>query len=136
VEVCVPDPDPTAAEAASAPHARGKGERLTVANPAAGEVVLRGEIDLATAPLVHAALEAAGGGPALLVDLTAVTYLGSAGVAELFEHAETNQMTVRVRGGSPTAKVLAICALEIVATIEILDGPGNPSQIPARTDPR
>ncbi len=132
----MPDPDPTA-QAAAAPRARtGKAERLTVTDAAPGEVLLRGEIDLATAPLVHAALEAAGGGPALLVDLTGVTYLGSAGVAELFEHAETNRMTVRVRGGSPTAKVVAVCALEIVATVEILDGPGNPSQIPARTDLR
>jgi anti-anti-sigma factor len=97
-------------------------------------VVLQGEIDMATAPMVHAALEAAGGGPTLLVDLTAVTYLGSAGVAELFEHAETNRMTVRVRAGSPTAKVLTVCALEIVATVEVLDGPGSPSQIPARSD--
>ncbi|HEX3826696.1 MAG TPA: STAS domain-containing protein [Sporichthyaceae bacterium] len=136
MEARVPDPDPTA-ESASAPRARaGKAERLTVTDAGPGEVVLRGEIDLATAPQVHAALEAAGGGPALMVDLTGVTYLGSAGVAELFEHAETNRMTVRVRGGSPTAKVVAICALEIVATVEILDGPGNPSQIPARTDLR
>ena len=109
-------------------------ERLSVTNPAPGEVVLRGEIDLATAPTVHAALEAAGGGPTLMVDLTAVSYLGSAGVAELFEHAETNRMTVRVRADSSTAKVVQICSLEIVATVEVEPGPGNPSQIPARTD--
>jgi anti-anti-sigma factor len=132
----VPDPDPTADAASVPPERTGKAERLAVTSPAPGEVVLRGEIDLVTAPMVHAALEAAGGGPALLVDLTGITYLGSAGVAELFEHAETNRMTVRVRGGSPTAKVVAICALEIVATVEVLDGPGSPSQIPARTDLR
>jgi anti-anti-sigma factor len=130
----VPDPDLTA-DAASAPAGRtGKAERLTVANPAPGEVVLRGEIDLPTAPLVHAALAAAGGGPSLLVDLTGVTYLGSAGVAELFEHAESNRLTVRVRAGSPTAKVVTVCALEIVATVEVVDGPGSPKEIPARTD--
>ena len=132
----MPDPDPVA-DGTSVRRARpGRSERLVVAAPAPGEVVLQGEIDMATAPAVHAALESAGGGPTLLVDLTAVTYLGSAGVAELFEHAETNRMTVRVRAGSPTAKVIAVCALEIVATVELLDGPGSPSQIPARSDQR
>jgi anti-anti-sigma factor len=111
-------------------------ERLSVTCPAPGEVVLRGEIDLATAPLVHAALEEAGGGQALTVDLTGVTYLGSPGVAELFEHAETNRLTVRVRADSSTAKVVEVCSLEIVASVEVVHGPGHPSQIPARTDPR
>lgn len=56
-------------------------------------MVLAGEIDLITAAAVHSALEEAGRGAGpMTVDLTAVTYLASAGVAELFEHAETNDL--------------------------------------------
>lgn len=109
-------------------------ERLSVTNLGPGEVAFRGEIDLGNAQDVHRVLEEIGGGTPLLIDLTELGYLGSPGVAELFEHAETNDLTVRVLEGSPTARVLQICALEIVATIEIVPAPAKPSHIPARIE--
>jgi anti-anti-sigma factor len=124
-------------EAAATRRARAvRNDRMSFDILGPGEVAFRGEIDLANAPDVHRVLEEIGGGDSLVVDLTGVGYLGSPGVAELFEHAETNSMTVRVMEGSPTARVLQICSLEIVATIEIVPAPANPSQIPARSDRR
>jgi anti-anti-sigma factor len=59
-------------------------------------VVVRGEVDLCTAAILEAALVAGGAGTgALVVDLTAVDYLGARGFGLLLTAAER----VRARGG-------------------------------------
>ncbi|MGQ0465236.1 MAG: STAS domain-containing protein [Sporichthyaceae bacterium] len=84
-----------------------------------GDVTVSGEVDLATAPRLRTALEeAAGAGGRITVDLRAVRYLDSAGMAALFEFS-THGMSVRVAPGSIVARVLEISGLANVATVEL-----------------
>ncbi len=83
------------------------------------DVTVIGEVDLATAPRLRGALEeaaAAGGG--LRVDLRAVRYLDSAGMAALFEFSSRG-MSVRVAPGSIVARVLEISGLANVADVQL-----------------
>lgn len=94
------------------------------ARVAGSDVTVIGEVDLATAPRLRAALEeAAGPGTGLAVDLRAVRYLDSAGMAALFEFASQG-MTVRVAPGSIVARVLEISGLANVAQVQ-LDQPSD-----------
>jgi anti-sigma B factor antagonist len=89
-----------------------------------GDVTVIGEVDLATAPRLRGALEqAAAVGNGIRVDLRAVRYLDSAGMAALFEFS-SHGMTVRVCPGSIVARVLEISGLANVATVE-LDDPAS-----------
>lgn len=88
------------------------------------DVTVVGEVDLATAPRLRAALEeAAGSGTGIQVDLRAVRYLDSAGMAALFEFS-SHGMSVRVAPGSIVARVLEISGLANVATVH-LDQPAD-----------
>lgn len=85
------------------------------------DVTVIGEVDLATAPRLRGALEqAADTGNGIRVDLRAVRYLDSAGMAALFEFSSRG-MTVRVSPGSIVARVLEISGLANVATVELDD---------------
>ncbi len=83
-----------------------------------GAVVLAatGEIDMSNAAAFGAALTAAredGGGP-VVVDLTGVEYLDSAGLAALFPHVEH----VRLVATPLLAPVLTIAGLDDLTTIK------------------
>ena len=68
---------------------------LTVAREAgATRLVLRGELDLATAPQLEHALAAAGDG--VLLDLRGLTFMDSTGVRVLLEAAERGGPGLRV----------------------------------------
>ena len=100
-----------------------RGERLQVRRGPAGEVVLAGEIDAATATILHQVLDAAvrQAGP-LVVDLCGVLYLEAAGVAVLHEHAGKTDLRLRVRSNSALATVTRICGLTHLATVELVPG--------------
>lgn len=69
-------------------------------SPGHPHVLVRGELDIATAPLLRAVLEhvhRADGGP-VSADLRGVTFLDSAGAAPLVDH------DVHVRQASPTVE--------------------------------
>ncbi|HZE66024.1 MAG TPA: STAS domain-containing protein [Sporichthyaceae bacterium] len=84
-------------------------------------VTVLGEVDLATAPRLRSALaEAAADGSSLHVDLRAVRYLDSAGMAALFEYA-TRGMQVTVERDSIVARVLEIGGLAGAAAIHLVD---------------
>ncbi|BCY12040.1 STAS domain-containing protein [Actinoplanes sp. L3-i22] len=74
-----------------------------------------GEIDMSNAETFAAALAEAvrPAGPALLVDLTAVQYLDSAGLAALFHHADR----IEVVTGPLLAPLLAVSGLADVTTV-------------------
>jgi anti-anti-sigma factor len=102
-----PEPRPPAAE--PSPHAQ-----LHVAGS-----VLRvvGELDLATVPDLRetllAALHEAPGGP-LVLDVTGVTYLASAGVSLLVEavRAVPDRLSLRVGPDGPVGRVLRLTGLD------------------------
>jgi anti-anti-sigma factor len=72
------------------------------------QVVVAGEVDMASAPRLRAALSraVAASGP-LTVDLTAVSFLDSAGIAVLFDELPAGSQVV-VTPGSVAAQVLDI----------------------------
>ena len=85
----------------------------------AGAVLtVTGEVDMATAPRLRAVLAEAvrRPGPPLVVDLSQVRYLDSAGVGALFEHVHRGLELV-VAPGSPVARVLQVTGLTEVATV-------------------
>ncbi|GAA4609305.1 anti-anti-sigma factor [Actinoplanes octamycinicus] len=90
---------------------------LTTGQDAAGAVVLTavGEIDMSNAESFAAALGEARpvDGQPLLVDLTAVEYLDSAGLAALFEHAER----IEVIAGPLLSPLLTISGLADLTTV-------------------
>lgn len=79
-----------------------------------------GEIDMSNAGQLRDALAQAGAGP-LIVDLTAVDYLDSAGLTVLFGHADHIELVAT----SLLAPVLTISGL---CEITRLDGGGDPAQ--------
>ncbi|MEV6301882.1 STAS domain-containing protein [Actinoplanes sp. NPDC051861] len=76
-----------------------------------------GEIDMSNAATFSSALTEAvgqvGAGP-LIVDLTAVEYIDSAGLAALFEHVER----IQLRAGPLLAPVLTISGLTDLTTVD------------------
>ncbi|KUL21492.1 STAS domain-containing protein [Actinoplanes awajinensis] len=90
---------------------------LTTGNDSAGAPVLTavGEIDMSNAETFAAALIGAvtSAGRALLVDLTAVEYLDSAGLAALFHHADR----IEVVTGPLLAPLLAVSGLADLTTV-------------------
>ncbi len=83
----------------------------------AGCVTVTGEIDMETAPALREALATAAAAPGpLVVDLSAVTFLDSAGVAALFDHV-ADDLEVIVRPGSIIARVLDVTGLGFAATV-------------------
>jgi anti-anti-sigma factor len=81
---------------------------------------LAGDLDLATAPLLEDAVRArlAGAtGPPVVLDLTGLRYLSSAGVGLLADlrRAAPDRLRIVTRGGTPAARVLALSGLDHVA---------------------
>lgn len=109
-------PETSGAAAQAAP-------RLHVTLTDSGEVVVAGEIDLATAPQLRAELDqAAAHGQSVRVDLTAVKYLDSAGVSVLFDVAYKD-LHLRVTDATAVATVIRISGLIHVAKVEFVDAP-------------
>ena len=77
-----------------------------------------GEIDMSNASQLGDALEQAGTG-LVVVDLTAVEYLDTAGLAELFPHADAIEIVVT----SLLTPVLTISGLAAMTTIRQADQP-------------
>jgi anti-anti-sigma factor len=111
--------DPNAGSHAGA-LPREDSARLRIEHTRPGELVVSGEIDTVTAEQLGQELdEAATGAPSLLVDLCAVTYLGSAGVAVLYDAACQN-MRLRVTENTAVAAVMRICGLIHLAHVEFV----------------
>jgi anti-anti-sigma factor len=107
--------------------ARGRaGEPLTVQEWPGGLIALRGDLDLAGREVAAPALLRAAAGPGpLVVDLTAVRYLSSAGVALLAETAATGvALSVVVAAGSAPARVLALAGLADALAVTVRDTGG------------
>ncbi len=116
-------PDQTAGTTAATSDGATLDPRLQVSIGCNGAVVLAGEIDVATAPLLDAALRAVADVPRVQVDLRRVTYLDSAAVTVLFAHAH-RPMHLVAQADSTIADVLRICALSLVARVELLPPAG------------
>jgi anti-sigma B factor antagonist len=81
-------------------------------------VTVDGEIDLATAGQFDQALRAAAGsGPRIAVDLTGVTYLDSAAIRVLFEHAARMQLILLLPADGIVAPLVTLCGLDRVVTV-------------------
>ena len=118
-----PRPDAAAAHR----PARGRaGEPATVQEWPGGLIALRGDLDLAGREVVAPALLRAAAGPGpLVVDLTAVRYLSSAGVALLAETAATGvALSVVVAAGSAPARVLELAGLTSALPVTVRDSDG------------
>jgi anti-sigma B factor antagonist len=93
----------------------------------ANVVTVTGEIDMATAPELREAIAAADLRQGrLVVDLSAVTFLDSAGVAVLFDHA-AHGLELIITPGSLITVVLEVTGLTQAVTVryatgEIVDG--------------
>jgi anti-sigma B factor antagonist len=91
-------------------------------------VAVVGELDIATAPRLSAALDVHGDAELLVVDLTAATFIDSTGVRVLIEAdrrsaGSGSRLVVHVDGG-PVLRVLELCELD-----------GRMTIVPARAAP-
>jgi anti-anti-sigma factor len=118
-----------AATAAAPPPTRpagevaAPGEPAVLHEPAAGRLVLTGDVDLTARDAIGPRLldaAAAAAGP-LVVDLTGVRYLSSAGVALLAEAAGRagSGLSLVVAGGSAPARVLELTGLTGALAVEV-----------------
>jgi anti-sigma B factor antagonist len=88
-------------------------------------VAVAGEIDLDTAPMLHAAVRAAidrTAGQACIVDLTAVTFLGSAGLTALVDAANVSEarrepLPIVVDSNRPVIRPIVVTGLDDVLTL-------------------
>ena len=86
----------------------------------AAALTVTGEIDMHTAPQFQQALtHAATGHPRLIVDVTALAYLDSAGIAALFATAQHTELELILGPGCLVTTVIEISKLEHVATISV-----------------
>lgn len=93
-------------------------QRLRVHRTPEDVVVLQGEIDLATAPELRAALDAAAApGVRQTVDLREITYLDSAGLSVLYDHAA--RLHLLVAPASVVATVIDISGLAEATSVEL-----------------
>jgi len=89
-----------------------------------GTVHLRGELDLSSAPRLREALSDLyrGGTHSLILDLSELAFVDSTGLSELvaaLKHCRQRGGDVVLRSPSAsTAKVLAICGLDRVFTVD------------------
>jgi anti-sigma B factor antagonist len=82
-----------------------------------GVLVVAGEVDMASAPRLRAALSGlATAGGRVTVDLTAVSFLDSAGIAALFEELPSGTEVI-VAAGSVAAQVLDITGFHQHGTV-------------------
>jgi anti-sigma B factor antagonist len=84
---------------------------------------IRGEIDLATAPQLHDALDSIDSGLGVVVDLTQVTFLDSSGLSELVKAHELHPGGVRLVVATPAIhRVLDVSGLlEVFSIYETVD---------------
>lgn len=106
-------------------------ELLTVTSFAGGRVAVAGEVDCSTAPRLAASLDSVLASlPAeLVVDLTGVTFLDSAGLHTLVTaHAEAGRLAVRMRVLVATRAVLRpiqVTGLELLLGVEHVGSVGQ-----------
>ena len=81
-------------------------------------VRIAGEVSASTLSSVRHALDGAGGTGPLIVDLTGVTHLDSAGVAMLTEIAGERGLEVAMGPGCPVFSVVQVSGLCEVATVQ------------------
>lgn len=93
---------------------------LEISAPTDGSatIVVAGEVDMSNVDRLRAALDGAGGPGPLVVDLAAVEYMDSAGIAALFACAERVPLHIRCRPGSAVSSLIAVTRLEEMATVE------------------
>jgi anti-sigma B factor antagonist len=81
-------------------------------------VTVDGEIDLATAGQFDQALQAAAGNALrVTVDLTGVTYLDSAAIRVLFEHAARVRLVLVRPADGIVTPLVTLCGLDRVVTV-------------------
>jgi anti-sigma B factor antagonist len=88
-------------------------------------VGVTGEVDLDTAPMLHAAIRSAierTAGQALIVDLTTVTFLGSAGLAALVDAARVSDarrepLRIVVDSNRPVIRPILVTGLDDVLAL-------------------
>jgi|SRR5581483_2240057 len=95
-------------------------QRLELSHASDGTIVLRGEVDVTTAPALRAVLV---GGPdaapgSVRIDLREVTYLDSAGLSLLYDHARGLHLIAAPN--TAVATVLEIGGLVAASTVELL----------------
>jgi anti-sigma B factor antagonist len=100
-------------------------------------VVVSGELDLATAPRLSAAVAEHGDAKLLVVDMTATTFIDSTGVRALL-HADRRTLgsgsrLVVVTGDGAVRKVLELCGLDGRLTL-VSDRPAPAADLSALTD--
>ena len=95
-------------------------QRLELSYASDGTIVLRGEVDMTTAPALRAVLVggADGTGGVLRIDLREVTYLDSAGLSLLYDHAR--HLHLIAAPDTAVATVLEIGGLVAATTVELL----------------
>ena len=102
-------------------------------------MVVSGELDLATAPLLSAAVAGHGVARLLVLDLNAVTFIDSTGVRVLIEAdhscAGSGSRLVVLTGDGPVRRVLDLCELDGRLAL-LADHPSPAAQPVARTDAR
>jgi anti-anti-sigma factor len=91
-----------------------------------------GEVDLATVDtLVEAVESSVPTGGSLVLDLTGVEFMDSAGVAAVnrcrrVASASDTRMALRCRAGGPVAQLMGWTGLDTLMDVEIVDGPVTP----------
>jgi anti-sigma B factor antagonist len=100
-------------------------------------VVVSGELDLATAPRLSAAVAEHGDAKLLVLDMTATTFIDSTGVRALL-HADRRSLgsgsrLVVVAGDGAVRKVLELCGLDGRLTL-VSDRPAPAADLSALTD--
>jgi anti-sigma B factor antagonist len=84
-------------------------------------VAVSGELDLATAPRLSAAVAEHGDAKVLVLDMTATTFIDSTGVRALLQahgrSARSGSRLVVVAGDGAVRRVLELCQLEGLLTI-------------------
>jgi len=85
-------------------------------------IVVSGEVDIANVQAFRTALAAAmpGAAAGMVVDVTELRYIDSAGLAVLFEHATKQPIEIVVGPGCLVATVIEIVRLADVATVRRL----------------
>lgn len=97
--------------------------------PDATTLHVSGEVDLATVDtLVEAVQGAVPAGGVLVLDLTGVEFMDSAGVAAVNRcrrliSAADAKLVVRCRAGGPVAQLVSWTGLDTMIDVEIIDGP-------------
>jgi anti-anti-sigma factor len=82
-------------------------------------LVVRGEIDLANAAELDAALAARPAAEDVTVDLSAAEYLDSAGIQVLFEHARGRRLRVLLADYTIIGAAIRASRLDGVAVVEV-----------------